>query len=585
MVRRDIMANHTALESPFRGRMGRRRLLGGAALMSGATAFALACGGSKSRTEKAGGGTTGGGQAAGQLATVTTGQSVPGANEQVKRGGTFSLAVGGSPRSLDPHFDTFPANTIVTDNVYNALLRFTPDLTKIEPELATAMPEQPDPLNFVFKLQQGVKYHNVPPANGREMTAEDVKYSIERQMTNQPGKFQHAYFFLNRVTNIETPDKYTVKFTLNKPYAPFISYIASPWTLVISRELVEADGDLTKRAIGTGPFIFDEWQKDVQMKLHRNPDYWGKDANGNQLPFVDNLVLTLATDANAIQAQFVNGDVLAAGIQFTFVDEVKKKLPKANYRAMPSQFWREMRTQPYDGDKYQHKPPYSDIRVRQAIVQAINKKEVLDLVYSGDGVTVNGPIIPVYKTWALPEDPTKFDPADSKKLLEAAGLGNGYDDEMIFASDNTGDIASQVGEVLKQQLSKINWRVTLKPMETAAYYNKTYAYDYTMSHHVPLNNPDPDENLASYFGRNGTYYKWGNQEIWNLIDQQAATMDQTERQKIVMDVQRKIVLDYPMAFIYTPNLHFFTNQKVKGWFYSNDLYNGRLHTVWIDPNA
>src|SRR5207249_3758045 len=157
-----------------------------------------------------------------------------------------------------------------------------------------------------------------------------------------------------------------------------------------------------------------------------------------------------------------------------------------------------------------------DIRVRQALVQAVNKKEVLDLVYSGDGVIVNGPIIPIYKQWALPDDPVKFDIADSKKLLEAAGFANGKDDEMIFASDNAGDIASQVGEVLKQQLAKVGWRVNLRPMDTTSYYNKTYAYDYTLSHHVPLNQPDPDENLSSYFGANGTFYRWGNPEIHDL---------------------------------------------------------------------
>jgi ABC-type transport system substrate-binding protein len=417
------------------------------------------------------------------------------------------------------------------------------------------------------------------------MTADDVKYSIERQMTREAGKYQHAYFFLDRITGIETPDKYTVSFKMAKPYATFVSYVASPWTQVVLKELVEADGDLTKRAIGTGPFIFEEWQKDVQHRLRRNPDYWKKDAQGGAMPYVDNVVIRINTDANAVQAMFVNQDVLAAPIQFTFVEEIKKKFPKANYRAVPSQFWRQMRTSPYDGVKVQHRTPYSDIRVRQAIVQAVNKKEVLDTVLSGDGIPAYGPILPIYPNWALKEELVKYDPADSKKLLEAAGLGSGWDEEMIFAQAAAGDISSQVGEVLQSQLARIGVRVTLKPMETTAYYNKTYAYDYTLSHHVPLNNPDPDENLSSYFGANGTYYRWGNKEVHALIDKQAETLDMTERQKVVTEAQRKIVLDYPMSFIYSPNGHLFTHSKVKGWFYPNDYYNGRLEAVWIDPTA
>ncbi|MGD9894362.1 MAG: ABC transporter substrate-binding protein [Dehalococcoidia bacterium] len=563
----------------FGTRMRRRRLMG-TALAGGGAAFVIACGGSQSRSESTGGAT--GSSQGGGIATAVTGQTAPGSTEQVKRGGTFTIS-NGSPRTLDPHFDTFPANTIVTNNVYNKILTFTPDLTKIEPELATAMPEQPDPLTYTFKIRQGIKYQNVPPANGREMTAADVKYSIERQMTREPGKFQHAYFFLDRIASIETPDNYTVTMKMAKPYAPFMSYVASPWTMVINKELVERDGDLTQNAVGTGPFIFEEWQKDVQHRLRRNPDYWEKDASGGALPYVDNIVVRISTDANAIQAMFVNQDVLASGIQFTFVEEIKKKFPKANYRAVPSQFWRQMRTSPYDGMKYQHRAPFTDIRVRQAIVQSVNKQEILDTVFSGDGIPAFGPILPIYPLWALKEDPVKFDIASSKQLLEAAGHGQGWDDEMIFAQGAAGDTASQVGEVLKSQLAKIGVNVTLKPMDSTAYYNKTYAYDYTMSHHVPLNNPDPDENLASYFGRNSTFFKWGNQDVWALIDKQAETLDQAERQKIVEEAQRKIVLDYPMSFIYSPNGHYFTHSKVKGWFYPNDLYDGRLKEVWIDP--
>ncbi|MBI2760029.1 MAG: ABC transporter substrate-binding protein [Chloroflexi bacterium] len=565
-------------------RLGRRRLLGLGALAGGSAAFALACGGGKSRTDT--GGTTSGAASpnAGALATQTTGQAVAGAGEKPKRGGTLTLNAGGSPRSLDPHFDTFPAHTIVANNVYNALLAFTNDVTKIEPELATALPEQPDPLSYVFKLRQGVKFQDIAPANGRELTAEDVKYSIERQMTNDPGKFQHAYFFLNKIAKIETPDKYTVKFTTNKPMAPFMSYIASPWTMIILRELVEKEGDLTTKMLGTGPFIFDEWQKDVQFKLHRNPNYWRKDASGEQLPYIDNLVIKIITDANAAQAQFASGAVDADGIQFTFVEEIKKKLPKAKYQIIPSQFPRQFRTSPYDGDKIQHRKPYNDIRVRQALIQAINKKEVLDIVYSGDGVPIKGPILPIYPIWEMKDELVKFDVADSKRLLEAAGYGSGFDAEMIF-TNTAGDIPNNIAEVLKAQLGKIGVRVKLAGTDTTTYYNKAYAFDYEIAHHQPLNQPDPDENLASYFGRASTYYKWGNKDIWAAIDKQAELVNVEERKKAVEEAQKMIVLDYPMNFMFTTNLHFFAHPRVKGWFFGNDLYNGRRETAWIDPTA
>ena len=139
---------------------------------------------------------------------------------EAKRGG--ALVVRSGPiRGIDPHMETWATTLQVVHQAYNALLKFNHDGTKILPDLAESW-EQKDDLSYAFRLRQGVKFHNVPPVNGRELTSEDVKYSIERQMTNQPGKFQHAYFFLDKLAGIQTPDKYTIVFKTKEPYAPSI---------------------------------------------------------------------------------------------------------------------------------------------------------------------------------------------------------------------------------------------------------------------------------------------------------------------------------------------------------------------------
>jgi len=222
-------------------------------------------------------------------ATIPGGATPSG--ETPKPGGVFKIHMGGSPRSLDPYFDTFPYNTAVTDCTNEALLKWSPDFSKIETELASALPEQADAQTFTFKLKPGIKFQNVDPANGRAFTSADVKYSIERQSTDQAGKFQHAYYFLNRLDSITTPDDNTIIFKTKAPYAPFLSYIASPWTVMIDRASVEKWGDLTEHAIGTGPFIFKEWQKDVKIDLVKNPDYRDK-----SLPYLDGISYIIAVD-------------------------------------------------------------------------------------------------------------------------------------------------------------------------------------------------------------------------------------------------------------------------------------------------
>jgi peptide/nickel transport system substrate-binding protein len=515
-----------------------------------------------------------GGGGSGGAATPTPTAIAPGAGQTIKKGGHLTVHMGGSPRTLDPHFDTFPYNNAITTNTNNALLQFSPDLSKIEGDLALTMPEQPDPLSYVFKIPAGVKFHDVDPVNGREFTAEDVKYSIERQMTDKAGVFQHAYFFLNHVTKIEAVDKTTVKFTLNKPFAPFISYIASPWTVMICREVVEKDGDLTQRAVGTGPFIFKEWQKDVKFELVKNPNYFKK-----ELPNIDQYSILLATDPATSATLFIDKKVDAIVTDFSQLQRIKDARKDVNYQAVPSQFWKQMRMPPTTKDQPYPKP-FDDKRVREAIVRAVNKQQILDLVYNGDGALAKGAILPQYSNWALKDEPVGFDLNKAKALMAEAGQSAGFSGEFIWAS--TSPQLDQISEVLKQQMKAINVNLELKPMELAAYYNQTYSYKYTFSHHTPLNNPDPDENLSSYFGRNAAFFKFYNEPIWDLIDKQAAELDTEKRKAIVLDIQKQVALEFPMAFMFTTNNHNFTDKKVKGWFYSNDLYNGRIHNVWLD---
>ena len=548
-------------------RVSRRRTIQGIG-MAGAGLSAAALVGCGDDDDDAGGGGSGG------VATPTPTAIAPGAGQTVKKGGKLTVHMGGSPRTLDPHFDTFPYNTAITNNTNNGLLQFTPDLSKIVGDMALAMPEQPDPLSYTFKIPPGIKFHDVDPVNGREFTAQDVKYSIERQMTDKAGVFQHAYFFLNKIAKIEAVDATTVKFTLNKPFAPFLSYIASPWTMMVCREVVEKDGDLTQRAVGTGPFIFKEWQKDVKFEVVKNPNYFKKEA-----PNVDSVTWLLATDPDTSATMFIDKKVDAIVSGVAQLQRIKDGRKDTNYQAMPSQFWKQFRMPPTTKDQPYPKP-FDDKRVREAIVRAVNKQQVLDLVYSGDGALAKGPILPQYSNWALKDEPVGFDLTKAKALMAEAGQGAGFSGEFIWAA--TSPQLDQISEVLKQQLKEIKINLELKPMELAAYYNQTYAYKYTFSHHTPLNNPDPDENLASYFGRGATFFKYYNEAVWDQIDKQAGELDTEKRKAIVLDVQKQIALEFPMGFMFTTNNHNFTDKKVKGWFYSPDLYNGRLHNVWLD---
>lgn len=331
---------------------------------------------------------------------------------------------------------------------------------------------------------------------------------------------------------------------------------------------------LTEHAIGTGPFLFKEWQKDVKIDIVKNPDYWQPG-----IPYLDAISYIIAVDPDTAATLYIEKQVDAIVTGQAQLNRVKDARERdSTYKIVPSQFWRQMRMPPTTAEK-PYQPPFDDIRVREAIVRAVNAKQVLDLVHNGDGVLTYGPILPIYPLWTMKEELAGFDLQKAKELMDAAGNPR-VSGPMIWATGSPQ--ADQIGEVLKQQLAEIGVEVELTPMELAAYYNQTYSYDYTFSHHVPLNNPDPDENLSSYFGRNSTFYKHYNEAIFAKIDEQARELDVEKRQAIVQEAQRMIVLDFPMKFMFTTNNHLFTDQKVKGWFYPTDLYDGRKAEAWLD---
>src|SRR5499426_28598 len=211
------------------------------------------------------------------LAAAALAPSVVGA-QTPKRGGTLAI------RTYDPpHFDPFQTISykthIALSFTHSRLLKHkagpsvVPGTFPIEGDLAESW-TQPNDTTYVFKLRRGVKWHNKPPVNGRELTADDVVYTVDRFMTLKGNA--NAYM-LASVSKVEAVDKYTVKFTLKEPFAWFLDMLANPMAVaIIAKECVEKFGDLKKpeAMVGTGPWMFDTYKPNVGMTLVRNPNYF-----------------------------------------------------------------------------------------------------------------------------------------------------------------------------------------------------------------------------------------------------------------------------------------------------------------------
>src|SRR5262245_7669035 len=237
-----------------------------------------------------------------------TGLALPGvASAQTpKRGGTFRLRSHVAPVHFDPHQTLAFSTMIPLSLAYSRLVKIkggsavVPGTQPVEADLAESWERQGDSV-YMFKLRKGVRWHNKPPVNGRELTAEDVKFTYDRFLTIKGNANRPV---LEMVDKVDAVDKYTVKFTLKEPNAWFIDRLASTSTWIVAKEVADKEGDLKKweSVIGTGPWMLQRYEPNVRMSFTRNPNYF---VSG--LPYADGVEITLDADPASGFAAFLAG--------------------------------------------------------------------------------------------------------------------------------------------------------------------------------------------------------------------------------------------------------------------------------------
>ena len=235
---------------------------------------------------------------------------IPASTKPPKRGGTLTRASAWDPPVIDPRLTQSVGLYQFAALTGSRLVRYTfpdeatgPTDLGLKGDLAESWTSSPDARVWTFKLRQGVKWHNVPPLNGREFVAADVKYCFEAY-----AKEGAQSFTFQEIEGIETPDKHTVRVHLKTPNVLFPQNLAEPITVLFSREVLEEDGDLKKRFIGTGPYMLKEHTRKVRVVLARNPDYWDKGR-----PYVDEYIILSTPDAATRMAAFRTGRATSSG--------------------------------------------------------------------------------------------------------------------------------------------------------------------------------------------------------------------------------------------------------------------------------
>lgn len=356
----------------------------------------------------------------------------------------LTIAMGATLETLDPHNSTDNSVASIADGIYERLISFDRDM-KLVPELAESWEASDDATIFTFKLRHGVTFHDGTPFN-----AEAVKANIDRLADQSLNLKRNSMFRI--VKSTEAVDEYTFRLTLNEPFGAMLATIAHPSIVMESpKALAEMGMGIGKHPVGTGPFKFKEFVPGDRLVLERNEHYWRAD-----YPKVDGVTFLTVKEA-ATQVAMLKADE----VQYVYT------LPAELYEEINSDKAFQVIEVPgitvWTASMNLLKPEFKDPRVREAFNIAIDKEAFLDVIYSGHGVVPDSPL--ARNTAFYKAQPAyAHDVERARALMKEAGYENGF---QIEAWGRNSTAETRMLQFLQQQLSQINVKVDIFPLEAA----------------------------------------------------------------------------------------------------------------------
>jgi peptide/nickel transport system substrate-binding protein len=452
-----------------------------------------------------------------------------------KRGGTLVVGNDEDAVGLDPHISVAFASSNFFEHVYSGLTRFNASM-EIEGDLATSW-EIPNPTTYVFRLRKGVKFHN-----GREMTAEDVKYSIERVRDPKTGApIRDVYADVERV---ETPDRYTLRITLSRPNAALLSMMTGRASYVVPREEVDKHGTLQKVMVGTGPFKLAEHVAGDFARFVRNESYYEPG-----LPYLDGFTIKVIKDESSRLAALRKGTVDLTWIKAIEIEELARREKGVSSMETPEArhlyIW--MNTK---------EPPFNNLKLRQAFAAALDRQEIIDTVLLGRGKLTTG-LPPATVPYVLTPQETaalpfyKQDTALVRKLLAEGGHPNGFEFTLKTAPHSPDYVPA--AQVIQRQLAKAGITLKIEQMEWGALLkNFREAANFQAIAFARIWYPDPEGYVYDTTHSKGAFNagRYSNPEVDRLLEEQRSTGDMARRVAIWKDLQRLYAQDVPIIWPY-----------------------------------
>jgi ABC-type transport system substrate-binding protein len=493
--------------------------------------------------------------------------------EAPKYGGRLVLGIRNDINGLNPFLRTSSTNVYVRQLVYEALLDFDKD-GKLVPSLAESWTVSADGKSYLFKLRKGVTFHD-----GKELTAEDVKWSVDYAM--DPNNGATGFRPLKSVERVSAKDRLTVEVALKNPNAGFLSMLGTirPFPIVPKGSVPTGKGDLSGFPPGTGPFAFKDYKPAREIAFARNKSYWRKG-----LPYLDELVLKPVLEDQVRFTGVRAGDLdLIERTPYSFVAKILKgEYPDLKISEAKRAGYRRLLFNVVE-------PPFNDVRLRQAVRYAVDKRKYIDGAFWGLGEPADQ-LFPVGSPWRVKLAEIKPDPSKVRAMLKDAGVAPDWQVELIGQKSEEEEL-----QVIQQQLTSAGIRTKVTILERGARVTRERSGDFMMvlsGGDIP---DDPSEEFQSEFGcaekevkakkRTENSSGYCNKEVDRLLETANKTRDAKERYELYGKVIRQFhddVVDIPLAYV--PR-YFVSQRKVLGFETDDDgrfnMPDGGVSRVWL----
>jgi dipeptide transport system substrate-binding protein len=455
----------------------------------------------------------------------------------------------GSPENFYPGVNTTGTSFDANSQIYSRIVDFERGTTNVVPGLAEKWEISADGTVYTFHIRRNVKWQsnaNFKPT--RDLNADDIIFAIERQWKQDNPYFKvtssnHSYFndmgMPKLLKSVEKVDDYTVKITLTRPEAPFLSDLAMEYAAIQSKEYADAmlkagtPEKIDQEPIGSGPFMLVQYQKDAIIRYKAFPEFWGGKAK------IDDLIFAITPDSAVRWAKLQKGEC-----------HVMPYPNPADLDAMKKDANIQVLEQPGLNIGYlaynTTKKPFDDVKVRKAVNMAINKKAIIDAVYLSTGVAATNPIPPTMWSYnkSIKDDP--YDPDAAKKLMAEAGYPSGFETDLwaMPVQRPYNPNAKRIAELMQADLAKVGIKAEIKSFEWGEYRKRAQNGEHqTAQLGWTGDNGDPDNFLHTLLGcdsakTNGSNIaKWCYQPFEDLVVKAKAVSDQAERTKLYEQAQ------------------------------------------------